>query len=192
MLRKLLVTAKIWTPSSFYLVIFITHAIRIMQQRGRSQRPRVAEPEATFLSSSKLRALRRLTHPSALQLFLLHCYWPRQSCLSHAKASDSFWHRFFSSHSQTLLDFAFPSFHLEDIFRYSHSEDGKASRLSCFLPANLSHLPPAYQSFLNASFYLVYFCSWNLIPYSFPARPVSGGGGGGLLRWRPHKELCFD
>ena len=32
------------------------------------------------------------------------------------------------------------SFHLEDIFHYSHTQDGKASRLSCFLPAYLSHL----------------------------------------------------
>ena len=32
------------------------------------------------------------------------------------------------------------SFHLEDIFHYSHPQDGKASRLSCFLPAYLSHL----------------------------------------------------
>ena len=38
-----------------------------------------------------------------------------------------------SSHS-------FP-FHLEDsIFHYSHTQDGKASRLSCFLPAYLSYL----------------------------------------------------
>ena len=31
------------------------------------------------------------------------------------------------------------SFHLEDVFHYSHTQDGKASRLSCFLPAYLSH-----------------------------------------------------
>ena len=35
---------------------------------------------------------------------------------------------------------AFLSFHLEDIFYYSHPQDGKASRLSCFIPAYLSHL----------------------------------------------------
>ena len=40
---------------------------------------------------------------------------------------------FWSSHT-------FLSFHLEDIFHYSHPQDGKASRLSCFLPAYLSHL----------------------------------------------------
>ena len=37
-----------------------------------------------------------------------------------------------SSHS-------FP-FHLKDIFYYSNPQDGKASRLSCFLPAYLCHL----------------------------------------------------
>ena len=31
-------------------------------------------------------------------------------------------------------------FHLEDIFYYSHPQDGKASQLSCFLSAYLSHL----------------------------------------------------
>ena len=36
--------------------------------------------------------------------------------------------------------FAFLSFHLESIFYYSHPQDGKATRLSCFLPAYLSHL----------------------------------------------------
>ena len=39
-----------------------------------------------------------------------------------------------------LLVFALLSFHLEDIFYYFHTQDGNASRLSCFLPAYLSHL----------------------------------------------------
>ena len=99
-----------------------------------------------FSSSAEPRALRSLTHPSFLQLnrrclqFFLHCHSPRQSCLSHAKASSSMWHEFSSSHLQSLLDFAFLSFHLEDIFYYSHPQDGKASRLSCFLQVYLSHL----------------------------------------------------
>ena len=50
------------------------------------------------------------------------------------------WHEFSSLHLQSLLDFGFLSFHLEDIFCYSHTQDGKASRLFCFLPAYLSHL----------------------------------------------------
>ena len=75
-----------------------------------------------------------------LQPFLIHCYCPRQSCLSHAKASSSLWHGFSSSYLQSLLVFAFLFFHLEDIFHYSHTQDGKTSRLSCFLLAYLSHL----------------------------------------------------
>ena len=41
------------------------------------------------------------------------------------------------------------------------------------LPSGLSLSSPAYQSFLNASFYRVYSSFWNLIPFSLPARPVS-------------------
>ena len=37
--------------------------------------------------------------------FPLH--WPRQSCLSHGKASSSLWHGFSSSHLQSFTDFAF-------------------------------------------------------------------------------------
>ena len=74
-----------------------------------------------------------------LQSYLIHCHWPRQSCLSHAKAPSSLWHGFSILHLQSLLVFAFLSFHLEDIFYYSHTQDGKASRLSCFVPAYLSH-----------------------------------------------------
>ena len=81
------------------------------------------------------------TTPSRqFQLFPVHCHWPRQSCLSHAKASSSLWHGFSSSHFQSFLDSAFLSFNLEDIFYYSYPQDGKASQLSCFLPAYLSHL----------------------------------------------------
>ena len=58
----------------------------------------------------------------------------------HAKVPSSLWHGFSSSHLQSLLVFAFLFFDLEDIFHYSHPQDGKASRLSWFLPAYLSHL----------------------------------------------------
>ena len=47
-----------------------------------------------------------------LQHLLIHCHWPRQSCLSYAKAPSSLWHGFSSSHLQSLLVFAFLSFHL--------------------------------------------------------------------------------
>ena len=78
-----------------------------------NQRLCVAEPEATFLSSAEPRAPWSLTRPFALlslpaasnlqpcgclQPCLVHCHWPRQSCLSHAKASSSLWHGFSSSH----------------------------------------------------------------------------------------------
>ena len=120
-----------------------------------SQRPCVAESEATSLSSAQPRARRSLTRPFALlslrlnflrlpptgpTAFLLHCHWPSQSCLSHDKLSSSLWHGFSSSHFLSLLVLAFLSFHLDDIFYYSHSQDGNASRLSCFFPAYLSHL----------------------------------------------------
>ena len=116
-----------------------------------SQRLCVAEPEATSLSSAEPRSLRSLTRPfallflllnflRALQPLLVHHHWPTQSCLSYAKASSSLWHGFSSSHFQSLLVFTFLSFHPEDIFYYSHTQDGKASRLSCFLPTYLSHL----------------------------------------------------
>ena len=97
-----------------------------------SQRPCVAEPEATSLSSAEPRALWSLTRPFALlslpRNFLrlpptsprpLH--WSRQNCLSDAKASSSLWHGFSSSHLQSFLVFTFLSFHLEDIFYYSHT-----------------------------------------------------------------------
>ena len=74
-----------------------------------SQRPCVAEPEATSLNSAEPRALRSLTCPFAFLSLLLnfcgcllplhvHCYWARQSCLSHAEAPSSLWHGFSSLH----------------------------------------------------------------------------------------------
>ena len=57
-----------------------------------------------------------------LQSYPIHCHWPRQSCLSHAKAPSSLWHGFSSSHLQFFLEFAFLSFHLEDIFQYFHPQ----------------------------------------------------------------------
>ena len=76
----------------------------------------------------------------ASNLFLVYCHWPRQSCLSQAKAYSSLWYEFSSSHLQSLLDFAFFSFYLEDIFYYYNPQDGKTCLLSCFLSAYLSHL----------------------------------------------------
>ena len=84
-----------------------------------------------------------------------NCSSPRESALvyaaylrSHFSVSQSeaiillhiFILGYSSSHLQSFLDFTFLSFHVEDIFYYSHPKDGKASRLSFFLPAYLSHL----------------------------------------------------
>ena len=51
------------------------------------------------------------------------------------------------------------------------------------LPSGLSLSPPASQSCLNASFYPVYSSFWNLIPFSFPARPVSTLDGLHLIKF---------
>ena len=64
------------------------------------------------------------------KLLLVCCHWPKQSCLSHAKAPSSLCHRFFS-HFQSFLVFTFLSFHLEDVY-CSHLWIGKASRLYAF------------------------------------------------------------
>ena len=51
------------------------------------------------------------------------------------------------------------------------------SLTTLLLPSGLSLSPPAYQSFLNALYYLVYSSFWNLIPFFLPARPVSTQNG---------------
>ena len=101
-------------------------------------------------------------HVTASNLSPLHCHWPRKSCLSHAKAPSSLWHGCSSPHLQSLLVFAFLSFHLEDIFYYSHTQDRKTSRLSCFLPAYLSHFLPlkAFERILSR---LLFFLESNSI-----------------------------
>ena len=69
------------------------------------------------------------------------------SNLSSSITTDWIWHGSSSSRFQSLRDFALLSFHLEDIFYYSHPQHGKASRL--LLPSGLFLSPPAYQSFLK-------------------------------------------
>ena len=51
------------------------------------------------------------------------------------------------------------------------------------LSYGLSLSPPAYQSFLDASYYPVYSSFWNLIPFSLPARPVSDMDGLHLIKF---------
>ena len=116
-----------------------------------SQRACAAEPEPTFLSSAEPRALWSLTRPFTLlslplNFLRLSPTSPRPLPLAQTvlpiPCSSIFlalaWIFFFTS--QSFLVLTFLSFHLKDIFYYSHTQDGKATRLSCFLPACLSHL----------------------------------------------------
>ena len=116
-----------------------------------SQRPCVAEPKATSLSSTEPHVLRSLTRPFALLSLSLNFMRlpqtsPRPLPLAQTKLPIPCYSIFlalawiFSSHLQFVLVFTFLSFHLDDIFHYSHTQDGKASRLSYFLPAYFSHL----------------------------------------------------
>ena len=134
-------------------------------------------------------ALRSLTRSSALLSPPLNFLWlsptlppplplAQINCLSHAKASSLLWHGFSSLHLQFALVFTFLFFHLEDIFYYSHPQDifyysHPQSLSTLLLPSGLSLSPPAYQSFMNASFYPVFSSFWNLIPFFLPFRPVS-------------------
>ena len=71
-------------------------------------------------------------------LSFLNVYTPTM-CLSHAKAPSSLWHGFSSSYLQSLLVFAFLSFHLEDIVYYSIHKMGKPLDCSAsFRPISLT------------------------------------------------------
>ena len=111
----------------------------------------IAKSEATFSSSSEPRALKNLIRllvplflaeflAASTNLSLSSATGQRQSCLPHAKALSSLWHRFSPTHFLSLPVFAFLSFPLEDIFHYSHPQDVKAFQLFCFLSAYLSYL----------------------------------------------------
>ena len=65
------------------------------------------------------------------------------------------------------------------LFPYTRWE----SLSTLLLPSCLSLSPPAYQSFLKASFYRVYSSFWNLISFSRPARPVSALVGLHLIKF---------
>ena len=95
---------------------------KVLRSRARgylSELRRVTCPEESHLSfCSPFSPAEFLA--GCLQSLLVHCHWPRQSCLYHAKSHYSLWHGFSSLHFQSFLLFAFLSFHLEDIFYYSH------------------------------------------------------------------------
>ena len=73
----------------------------------------------------------------------------------------------------------FPSGRHLLIFAFTRWE----SLSTLLLPSGLSLSPPAYQSSLNASFYRIYTSFWSLIPFSFPARPVSALDGLLLIKF---------
>ena len=146
-----------------------------------SQRPCVAEPEATSLSSAKPRALWSFTRPFALPSFPLNSLrLPPTSphplplvqtklpipCIFLALA----W-IFFSTSSIFLgLHIPFlPSGRHLLLFPYIRWENLS----TLLLPFGLSLSPPAYESCLNASFYPVFSFFWDLIPFFLPAWPVS-------------------
>ena len=107
---------------------------------------------AANLSSSTATGPDKVAYPMLKHLprsgmdFLFHIF--NLSCSSH----------FFPSIWKTLL-----------VFPYIRWE----SLLTLLLPSGLSLSPPAYQSFLNASFYPVFSSFWNLIPFFLPARLVT-------------------
>ena len=118
---------------------FFVTQLKVLRSRARGylselRRATCSEESMSFC----LPFLSRSISCGFLQPLLVHCHWLRQSY--HAKAPSLLWHGFSSSLFQSFLDFTFLSFHLEDIFYYSHLQYRKASQLSCFLPAYLSHL----------------------------------------------------
>ena len=148
-----------------------------------SQRPRIAEPEATSLSSAEPRALWSLTGRFALLSLPLNFMqlpptFPPPLPLAKTKlpipCKSIFlalaWIFFFPSSIFPDLRISFlPSGTHLPLFSYTRWE----SLSTLLLPSGLSLSSPAYQSFLNTSFYPVYSSFWNLIPFSLPARPVS-------------------
>ena len=135
------------------------------------------------MSSTEARALRSLTRPSVflslplnflrLPLTLLYPLPLAQTKLPIPCYSTSLalaWIFFFTFSISPGLCIPFvPSRRHLILFPYTRWE----SLSTLLLPSGLSLSPPAYQSFLNASFYPVYFSFWNLIPFSLPAKPVS-------------------
>ena len=61
------------------------------------------------------------------------------------------------------LSWSVHSFHLEDIFHYSHTRWESLSTV--LLSSGLSLSPLAFQSFLNSLFYRIYYSFWSLTPF---------------------------
>ena len=99
----------------------------------------------------------------------LHSHWPKQSCLSHAKAPSSLWH--FLLH---IFNFSGSLHFFSSIWRTSIIHIHKMGKPLDF-STSFRHisLTSASQSFFKASFYRVCSSFWNLTPFFFPARLVS-------------------
>ena len=89
-----------------------------------------------------------------------------------AKSPSLLWHGFSSSHFQSFLVFAFLSFHLEEIFWYSHTQEGKPlDSPASFRPISLaSCVSKLFERIILSR--LLFFLESNFI-LSLPARPVS-------------------
>ena len=148
-----------------------------------SQKLCVAEPDATFPSSAEPCAPRSLTrpsvHPSPPMNFLrLPPTSPHSLSLAQTKLPIPCYSTFLALSWLFLFTSSiFPGLCIPFLPSRRHLllfPSTKWESLSTLLlPSGLSLSPPAYQSFLNASFYPVYSSFWNLIPSSLPARPVS-------------------
>ena len=110
-----------------------------------SRRLCIAEPAATWLSSTGFTALRSLIFSfSSSEFFaaVTNLYYPpptRTELLAHAKAPPFLWHGS-SSRLQFFLFFAFLSF-LPEVFIYNFpSTSFENPPLTCFLPTHLSWL----------------------------------------------------
>ena len=148
----------------------------------------------------------RLVSCGCLQPFLVHCHRPRQSCLFNAKAPSTLWHGFSSPHLQSFLVFAFLSFHL-------------ASLLALLVGLNLFFLIGALlwcikitkavsfesvEAFRKNPFLALYFSLSSLmifrllcllpsaVLFTLTIWPFGPTPPWSPLRWRLHKELCFD
>ena len=148
-----------------------------------SQRPCLAEPKTTSLSSAEPRALWSLTRPFVLFFLPLNFLrlpptFPRPLPLAQTKlpipCQSIFlalaWIFFFTSSISPGLRISFlPSRRHLPLFPFTRWE----SISTLLLPSGLSLSPPASQSFLNASFYPVCSSFWSLIPFSLPVRQVT-------------------
>ena len=144
----------------------------------------ISQPEATSLSSVKPRPRRNPTRPSAF----CFPFSPAEFLLAASSISS------FTAIGPDKVAYPmlkhFPCFGMDFLLIFNllwtlHSFPSicKASSIipihkignlsTLLLPFGLSLSPPASQSFLNATYYLVYSSFWNSFAFFLPTRPVS-------------------